>query len=260
MHLFRPCIDIHQGKVKQIVGSSLKQELQENFISKKKPTYFARLYQNFNLKGGHVIMLSHCDEDKKAVRELIHDFPNIFTVGGGITNENAEYWIEAGAKKVIFSSYLFSSVDDLEKKLQIIKKLLPRERIVFDVSCVKKNKTKGETNFTDPYFIAINGWNKISEIMINRANLNWLGEYASEFLVHAVAKEGKKKGIDENLVMHLADNSPIPSLYAGGVSSYADIEKIKTLGKKKVFFTVGSALDIFGGELVLEKVVSFSKI
>lgn len=102
MTIFRPCIDLHSGQVKQIVGGTLDENapgsLKTNFVSPHPPAHFARLYRDNGLRGAHVIMLGPGNAD--AAREALAAWPGGLQVGGGITDQNAREWIDAGAEKV----------------------------------------------------------------------------------------------------------------------------------------------------------------
>ncbi|KAF3625683.1 hypothetical protein FXO38_29663 [Capsicum annuum] len=251
---FRPCIDIHKGKVKQIVGSTLQDSkeadasLVTNFESDKSAAEYAKLYRDDGLVGGHVIMLGADPLSIAAATEALHAYPGGLQVGGGIKTENALSYIEEGASHVIVTSYVFNNGQmDLER-LKALSSLVGRKRLVLDLSCRKK---EGE------YVIVTDRWQKFSDVHLNEKVLNFLAEYADEFLVHGVDVEGKKLGIDEELVALLGKYSPIPVTYAGGVTVMADLEKIKVAGMGRVDVTVGSALDIFGGDLAYKDVVAW---
>ena len=102
---FRPCIDIHNGKVKQIVGGSLKDlgdRAQENFVSEQDAAFYAKLYQKNSLKGGHIILLNASDSPyyeatKEQALSGLRVYPGGLQVGGGITAENAAEYLAAGA-------------------------------------------------------------------------------------------------------------------------------------------------------------------
>ena len=112
---FRPCIDIHNGKVKQIVGSSLSdadQSAAENFVSDRDAACFARLFRDGGLDGGHVILLNKKDspyyaETKRQAFLALSAYPGGLMAGGGITPANAEEFLLAGASAVIVTSYVF---------------------------------------------------------------------------------------------------------------------------------------------------------
>ncbi len=249
---FRPCIDLHQGKVKQIVGSSLRdgapEAVAENFVSEYSPAHYARLYRNDGLKGGHVIMLGPGNDD--AAREALQAWSGGLQVGGGINADNAAAWLEAGADGVIVTSYVFrDGLLDFER-LEQLEKAVGREQLILDLSCRLRDGN---------YFIVTDRWQRFTDIEVNRETLLRLAGYCREYLIHAVDVEGKQAGIDEDLIAIMAEHSPIPTVYAGGIRSLADIETIRRVGREKVSFTVGSALDIFGGKLKYSDVVRSAK-
>ncbi len=101
MTRFRPCIDLHSGQVKQIVGGTLtttSSDLKTNHVSKLPASHFAKLYRDNALEGAHVIMLGPENED--AAKQALAEWPHGLQVGGGITDKNAKQWIEWGAEKV----------------------------------------------------------------------------------------------------------------------------------------------------------------
>ncbi|PKA66713.1 1-(5-phosphoribosyl)-5-[(5-phosphoribosylamino)methylideneamino] imidazole-4-carboxamide isomerase, chloroplastic [Apostasia shenzhenica] len=250
---FRPCIDIHKGKVKQIVGSTLedsteKNTLITNFESGKSAAEFAHLYKQDGLTGGHVIMLGADDASKSAVMEALHAYPGGMQVGGGINSENASSYIEQGASHVIVTSYVFrDGIVDLERLKNLVD-IVGKRMLVLDLSCRKKDHN---------YVIVTDRWQKFSNLVLDEQSLALLAIYADEFLVHGVDVEGKRLGIDEELVTLLGRLSPIPVTYAGGVTNMDDLERIKFAGVDRVDFTVGSALDIFGGSLSYKEVVAW---
>lgn len=251
---FRPCIDIHKGKVKQIVGSTLRDTkeggstLVTNFESDKSAAEFAKLYKEDGLTGGHVIMLGADPLSKSAAMEALHAYPGGLQVGGGINSENALSYIEEGASHVIVTSYVFNNGQmDLERLKDLVH-LVGKQRLVLDLSCRKKE---------GKYAIVTDRWQKFSDVCLDQEILDFLASYSDEFLVHGVDVEGKKLGIDEELVALLGKYSPIPVTYAGGVTVMADLERIKVAGSGRVDVTVGSALDIFGGNLAYRDVVNW---
>ncbi|KAL3532094.1 hypothetical protein ACH5RR_005615 [Cinchona calisaya] len=251
---FRPCIDIHKGKVKQIVGSTLQDAKEEasnlitNFESDKPAADYAKLYKDDGLTGGHVIMLGADPLSKSAAIETLRAYPGGLQVGGGINSSNAFSYIEEGASHVIVTSYVFSNGQmDLER-LKELANAVGKGRLVLDLSCRKKE---------GKYFIVTDRWQKFSDVCLDQKVLDFLAGYADEFLVHGVDVEGKKLGIDEELVALLGKYSPIPVTYAGGVTIMADLETIKLAGMGRVDVTVGSALDIFGGKLAYKEVVAW---
>ncbi|XP_061947059.1 1-(5-phosphoribosyl)-5-[(5-phosphoribosylamino)methylideneamino] imidazole-4-carboxamide isomerase, chloroplastic-like [Populus nigra] len=252
---FRPCIDIHKGKVKQIVGSTLRDSKEEdgsalvtNFESDKSAAEFANLYKEDGLMGGHVIMLGADDLSKAAAVEALRAYPGGLQVGGGINVNNALKYIEEGASHVIVTSYVFNDGQmDLERLKDLVH-VVGKQKLVLDLSCRKKDGR---------YAIVTDRWQKFSDVYLDEEVLEFLANYADEFLVHGVDVEGKRLGIDEELVALLGRHSPIPVTYAGGVTIMIDLERIKVAGDGCVDLTVGSALDIFGGNLPYKDVVAW---
>ncbi|KAB2034904.1 hypothetical protein ERO13_D04G099600v2 [Gossypium hirsutum] len=251
---FRPCIDIHKGKVKQIVGSTLRDSKEDgstlvtNFESDKSAAEFANLYKKDGLKGGHVIMLGADPLSQAAAIEALRAYPGGLQVGGGINLDNCLSYIDEGASHVIVTSYVFNNGQmDLER-LKGLVNVIGKQRLVLDLSCRKKE---------DKYAIVTDRWQKFSDVYLDEEVLNFLARFADEFLVHGVDVEGKKLGIDKDLVALLGKHSPIPVTYAGGVTVMDDLETIKAAGKGRVDITVGSALDIFGGNLAYSDVVAW---
>lgn len=246
---FRPCIDIHNGKVKQIVGSSLNDEGDSpsvNFESSLEPSYYSELYRTDNLKGGHIIKLGPNNEE--AALNALKGWPGGMQIGGGITSENAKSYLDAGASHVIVTSFVFKdgkiNFENLEKLLSTVGK----DKLVLDLSCKEKD---GE------YYIVTDRWQNWTEVKIEKDSLELLGGYCHELLVHAASVEGKMQGPDLELVKILADFSPVPVTYAGGITTMKDLEDIRRWGCDKVHVTVGSALDLFGGSLPYKDVVKY---
>ena len=233
---FRPCIDLHQGQVKQIVGSTLRDGAvpETNFVAEKPPAYFAELYRHDNLHGGHVIMLGPGNE--QAATHALATFPGGLQLGGGINANNAPDWLDRGAAQVIVTSYAFRDSQLHRDNLQRVVDTAGRERLVLDLSCGLRDGR---------YVVMTDRWQQATDFEINADNLAFLAESCCEFLVHATDVEGKQQGVDEELVALLGEIAPIPTTYAGGVRSRADIDVIDRLGQGKLDFTVGSALDIF---------------
>ncbi|KAJ3704713.1 hypothetical protein LUZ61_008418 [Rhynchospora tenuis] len=243
------------GKVKQIVGSTLRDQsenrtssLVTNFESDKSAAYYANMYKNDGLDGGHVIMLGADPLSQAAALEGLHSYPGGLQVGGGIDLENAMKYLDEGASHVIVTSYIFSDGKMNMEWLQGLVDLIGNKRLVLDLSCRKKD---------GKYAIVTDRWQKFSDVFLDAPNLELLASYADEFLVHGVDVEGKRLGIDEELVTLLGSLSPIAVTYAGGVSTMEDLERIKTAGRGRVDVTVGSSLDVFGGDLSYEKVVAW---
>ena len=237
MTQFRPCIDLHQGKVKQIVGGSLNdQGADTNFVSTYDAAHYADLYQQNKLTGGHVIALG--PGNKAEALKALSTWPNGLQFGGGVNNENASTFLEAGASHLIVTSFLFENGQLSPTKLESIKRETGISRLVLYLSC---RRTDSGWN------IATDRWQTITETQINKENINELANHCSEFLIHAADVEGLQSGIDQELVTLLGEISPIPVTYAGGARSQEDLELVNQLSKGNVDLTIGSALDIFGG-------------
>ncbi|MBU8901333.1 MAG: phosphoribosylformimino-5-aminoimidazole carboxamide ribotide isomerase [Victivallales bacterium] len=247
---FRPCIDLHNGKVKQIIGGTLsdnKAEVQTNFESDHDSAYYAELYRKDALRGGHVIMLG--PGNREAARQALAAYPGGLQVGGGIDCANAVEWLEAGASQIILTSYIFADGEFKQNRLDKIFNLVGRDKLVLDLSCRLRD---------GKYYIVSDRWQKFTTCEVKAETLNKLAGYCTEFLIHAVDVEGKQAGIDTNLIKIMAEYSPIPAVYAGGVRSLEDIDLIRKIGQNKIDFTVGSALDIFGGKLKYSDVLKNS--
>ena len=245
---FRPCIDLHNGKVKQIVGGTLADgvEPKTNFVSEKPPAWFAELYKGDALSGGHVIKLGTGNDE--AAREALAAWPGGLQIGGGITAENAAEWLDAGAAQVIVTSSIFKNGQINANRLNKLVTVTGRERLVLDLSCRKKN---------GQFYIVTDRWQTFTETIVNADALTQLADSCYEFLVHGVDVEGKQQGMDEELIALLAAHSPIPCTYAGGVRNFRDLEKLNTVGNGRIDITVGSALDLFGGTLPYSDVVTY---
>lgn len=263
---FRPCIDIHNGKVKQIVGSSLKDEgsfAVDNFVSEQDGAFFANRYKNAGIKGGHIILLNkegseYYEKTKEQALLALAAFPGGLQIGGGITAENAKYFLEAGADKVIVTSYVFSDGKINMEHLKKLRSAVGREHLVLDLSCRYCNKRREGNQTLEPgYYIVTDRWQKYTAERICHELLEFFADYAEEFLVHAVDVEGKAEGIEEELVKLLGAWGKLPITYAGGVHSFDDLEKIYRLGRNKLNVTIGSALDLFGGDMSYREVLAF---
>ncbi len=240
--MFRPCIDLHEGKVKQIVGATLTDDehgLRTNFVSEKPAAWYAELFKRDGLIGGHVIMLGPGNDAQ--ARSALAAYPGGLQIGGGITPDNACTWLDAGASHVIVTSWVFREGKLDRERLTAISRLVGRNRLVLDLSCRKVG---------DEYRVAINKWQQLTELTLSEAVLCELADWCAEFLVHAVDREGLRTGIDRELVCKLAEWAPVPVTYAGGANSLRDLEEVTRLGKGRVDLTIGSALDIFGGTQV----------
>jgi phosphoribosylformimino-5-aminoimidazole carboxamide ribotide isomerase len=239
---FRPCIDLHDGKVKQIVGSTLDdrnpQQVEVNFEADASPAWYAELYRRDNLTGGHVIMLGPGND--AAAREALAAYPGGMQIGGGINIDNAACWLECGADKVIATSWVFVDGRLHTERLQQLIKKIGRDKLVLDLSCRRRD---------GKYYIVTDRWQRFTSLEVNRETLAALSSSCAEFLIHAVDVEGMQSGVDRELLEIMAAHCEIPATYAGGIRSFDDIAVIETAGSGRIDFTVGSALDIFGGSL-----------
>ena len=235
--MFRPCIDLHEGKVKQIVGGTLGEAgLRTNFVSEKSAAWFAELYRRDGLKGGHVIQLGPGNETE--ARAALAAFPDGLHLGGGVNAQNARDWLDAGASHVIVTSWVFREGRVDWGRLDELVKVIGKEKLVLDLSCRKRD---------EKYFVVTDRWQKFTELEVTAETLKKFSGYCAEFLIHAVDVEGLCRGIDSELVRKLGHWTPIPMTYAGGANSLADLEEVTRLGGGEVDLTIGSALDIFGG-------------
>jgi phosphoribosylformimino-5-aminoimidazole carboxamide ribotide isomerase len=248
--MFRPCIDLHEGKVKQIVGGTLGDAgLRTNFVSEKPAAWFAELYKRDHLRGGHVIMLGAGNESE--ARSALAAYPGGLQIGGGVKAQNAHEWLDAGASHVIVTSWVFREGKVDFARLDELVKIVGKEKLVLDLSCRKRDEN---------YFVVTDRWQKFTELEMNAETLEKFSIYCDEFLIHAVDVEGLCRGIDHELVAKLGQWTPIPTTYAGGANSISDLEQVTKLGGGKVHLTIGSALDIFGGSGVkYEDVVEFNR-
>ncbi len=250
--MFRPCIDLHEGKVKQIVGRTMSEDpskVQTNFVSDRSSAWYAELYKRDELRGGHIIMLGAGNDE--AARAALRAFPGGLQIGGGINLGNAAGFLEEGASHVIITSWVFQDGQLDWERLRRLVGAIGKQRLVVDLSCRRREEN---------YFVVTDRWQKFTELRITRETLERLASYCAEFLVHAVDVEGLGRGIDGELVEKLGEWSSIPTTYAGGANSLADLEEVTRLGKGKIDLTIGSALDIFGGTGVrYEDAVAFNR-
>lgn len=237
--MFRPCIDLRNGKVVQIVGGSLSDSgegVQTNFVSERPPRWFAELYRSDDLRGGHVIALGPGNE--QAAREALGAWPGGLQYGGGVSGDNARAWLDAGASHVIVTSWVFREGLLDEDRLATLVRSIGPSRLVLDLSCRRRG---------DDYFVVTDRWQKFTDLRVDAGTLARLATHCAEFLIHAVDVEGLCRGIDEELVVRLAQHSPIPTTYAGGAKSLEDLQRVEQLGDGRIHLTIGSALDLFGG-------------
>jgi phosphoribosylformimino-5-aminoimidazole carboxamide ribotide isomerase len=253
---FRPCIDIHNGQVKQIVGGSLKDTgsyARENFVAAYDAGFYGNLYKDSGLYGGHIILLNppgsqYYEADLEQAKKALGAFPGGLQIGGGITADNAKAFIDMGATHVIVTSYVFKNGEINYDNLEKISAAAGRTHLVLDLSCRKKD---GE------YYIVTDRWQKFTNVRLDERILEELSDYCDEYLIHAVDVEGKARGIEKEVADILGRWGKIPITYAGGVASFEDLDILKKLGQSKVDVTIGSALDIFGGTLKYQEVINY---
>ena len=249
--MFRPCIDLHEGRVKQIVGGTLSdcaEGPQTNFVSDRPASWYAELYRKDDLRGGHVIQLGSRNEI--AAREALAAFPGGLQLGGGVNADNAAGWLDAGASHVIVTSWVFREGRLDADRLDTLVKTIGRERLVLDLSCRQRD---------GQYWVVTDRWQNFTEMTINETTMKTLAASCAEYLVHAVDVEGQQTGIDLALVQAFAAHSPLPVTYAGGANSLADLEAVQQVSGGRVDLTIGSALDIFGGKLNYTDCVAYNR-
>lgn len=250
---FRPCIDIHNGSVKQIVGGSLQDKGNRavtNFTSEYGADYYADMYRKDGIRGGHIILLNagtseYYEATKEQAMRALEVYPGGLQIGGGITAENAKEYLEAGASHVIVTSYVFQEGEIKWENLKKLKEAVGKEHLVIDLSCRKKE---------GKYYIVTNRWQNFTNVEICEEILEQFSEYCDEFLVHGVDVEGKSSGVEAELVKLLADWNRIPITYAGGIGSMEDLSVFAEISKERLDFTIGSALDLFGGTVSYESI------
>lgn len=255
---FKPCIDIHNGKVKQIVGGSLADQgdyAKENFVSQQDASFYATFYERDELKGGHIILLNpenseYFEATREQALKALQAYPGGLQVGGGINDKNASFYIEHGATHVIVTSFVFKDGKIYFENLEKMKRVVGKEHLVLDLSCRKKDGA---------YYIVTDRWQKFTDEKVTHKLLDELSKYCDEFLIHAVDVEGKASGIEKDLVKLLGEWNGIPITYAGGIGTFKDLEELKELGNNKLDATIGSALDLFGGSMSYEEVLEFMK-
>ena len=240
MTQFRPCIDLHEGCVKQIVGGSLRDDgppPTTHHVSAQDASWFAKRYRDDALPGGHVIQLGPGNE--AAARRALEAWPGGLQIGGGVTPANADTWLRAGASRVIVTSWLFEEARLSRTRVAELSRAVGRDRLVIDLSCRRTD---------DGWRVATNRWQTLTDLRISAATLEELARACAEFLIHAADVEGTAAGIDEELVAFLGETSPIPCTYAGGGRAFEDLARVESLSGGRVDLTFGSALDLFGGQ------------
>lgn len=271
----RPCIDIHNGKVKQIVGGSLRDEsgkesvlkesvlkerlfgenpLRENFVSQKDADVYAAIYRRAMLPGGHIILLNSVKEKEAYEADLrqaflaLKEYPDGMQAGGGITPETADRFLEAGASHVIVTSYVFRDGELDRDHLDEMVRAVGKKHLVLDLSCRKQENGS--------YVVVTDRWQKLTRLVISEGTLDFLAGFCDEFLIHAADVEGKRAGVEEDLAELLGGwqkKSRFPVTYAGGVHALEDLSKIAASSGGRMDVTVGSALDLFAGNLKLQE-------
>ena len=253
---FRPCIDIHNGLVKQIVGGSINEEIPDgkpidNFVSDRGAEYYAALYRRKQLSGGHVILLNKAgtaeyEADREEALKALAAFPGGLQIGGGINPDNAGFFLKRGASHVIVTSFLFEDGELSEGRLSDMRDAVSADRLVIDLSCRVRDGV---------YYVVTDRWQHFTKTAVNRELFERLSKYCDEFLIHAADMEGKRAGVDE-MLLGLLSNLPCTITYAGGISDISDIETIRKAGGGRLDFTIGSALDLFGGTVLFEEVLA----
>ncbi len=255
---FRPCIDIHNGKVKQIVGGSLadrNNQAKENFVSQQDAGFYARMYRDSGICGGHIILLNpvgseYYEADVAQAKLALQEYPGGLQIGGGMNRNNARAFLDMGASHIIVTSYVFENGRVRYDRIRDMAETVGKEHLVLDLSCRRRG---------DRYYIVTDRWQKFTDEEVTLELLERLAVYCDEFLIHAVDAEGKAKGIEAPLAELLGSFYGIPVTYAGGVGSFEDLKQLKELGRNRLDVTIGSALDIFGGSMVYEDVLQVLK-
>ncbi len=249
---FRPCIDLRNGRVVQIVGGTLVDTddgtTVTNYESERSPAEFAEMYMADGLTGGHVIALGPGNQD--AALSALKAYPGGLQMGGGVNPQNAKKYLHAGASHVIVTSYVFREGRLDDARLGELLKIVGKDRLVLDLSCRRKG---------NEFFVVTDRWQNFTELQVTPTVLRDLARKCDEFLVHGVDVEGLRVGIDEELVAILGESSPIPVTYAGGAKGIADLDRVESLGNGNVDLTIGSALDIFGGDVPYDDVVAWHR-
>jgi phosphoribosylformimino-5-aminoimidazole carboxamide ribotide isomerase len=253
---FRPCIDIHNGKVKQIVGGSLMDtgnQADENFVSDYDGGFYANLYKENGLTGGHIILLNpvgsdYYEADVEQAKAALMAYPGGLQIGGGMNADNARRFLDMGASHIIVTSYVFRDGQINYENLEAIKAAVGKEHLVLDLSCRKRD---------GKYYVVTDRWQKYTDVELSVETLDHLSSYCDEFLIHAVDVEGKASGIEQELVTMIGEWNKIPVTYAGGVRNEHDLQLLKELGHGQLDVTIGSALDLFGGSMKFESVLKY---
>lgn len=257
---FRPCIDIHNGKVKQIIGGSLRDKgdaAVTNFSSELDAAYYAAMYARDGLKGGHIILLNppsseYYEATRRQAMSALGAYPDGMQIGGGITADNAVGYLEAGASHVIVTSYVFQDGVFHWENLEKLERAVGKEHLVLDLSCRKRME---QTTGQGSYYIVTNRWQTFTDVKLDDEMLGELAGHCDEFLVHGVDAEGKASGVEQDLVRLLGEWNGTKVTYAGGIGSMEDLEKFRSISRGNLDYTIGSALDLFGGKIPYDKII-----
>ena len=253
---FRPCIDIHNGSVKQIVGGTLSDrgnQAEDNFVSEYDAAFYANMYREDGLTGGHIILLNKADSeyyeaDLAQAKEALTAFPRGLQIGGGVNLQNAESFLDMQASHVIVTSFVFRDgrIDwDHLKQFNIPGRTRAFWCWIFAAGLFKMT-----------YHIVTDRWQKVTKQHFCVETLEMLSEYCDEFLVHAVDVEGKTAGIEKQVIQRIGQFQGCPMTYAGGIHSPQDLQYIAKAANETVDYTIGSALDLFGGSIAYKSIVS----
>ena len=250
---FRPCIDLRNGRVVQIVGSSLKEKNDAQtahtlFETERSSADYAQQYRADRLSGGHIISLGEGNQEAALAALAAH--PGGLQFGGGVTPDNAKTYLDAGASHVIVTSYVFREGRIDYQRLKRLVAIVGKQRLVLDLSCRRRGNA---------FWVVTDRWQRFTQIQVSPTTLQTLSTHCAEFLIHGVDVEGRQTGIEDQLVTLLGAATPIPVTYAGGAKTLADLDHVKTLGQGRIDLTIGSALDLFGGPLPYRDVVAWQR-
>lgn len=254
---FRPCIDIHNGQVKQIVGGTLNDagdQAKENFVAGHGAAYYAEQYRRDGLAGGHVIILNSTSSEyygasRDQALAALKAYPGGMQAGGGITADSAAGYIEAGASHVIVTSYAFQKGVIRWDHLKSLARAVGRRRVVLDLSC--------RAGKDGDYYIVTDRWQTFTDVRLDPQTMAELEGYCDEFLIHGVDVEGKSSGVEERLIRILSRYQGRPVTYAGGIGKTEDLERFEKISSGRLDFTIGTGLDLFGGGIPYETVRRF---
>ena len=149
---------------------------------------------------------------------------------------------------VIVTSYVFRNGNVDFERLQKLVSMIGKEHLVLDLSCRR---------YEDGYYIMTDRWQKKTQVCLTGETLEELRSYCDEFLIHAVDVEGRQSGVEKELLTFLGQNVSCPITYAGGIHNQEDLFYIESCGAGKIDFTIGSALDLFGGSLAYKNMLKY---